>query len=306
VQLLIALFLSVVARPVLEDERLNEKFQAARPYDLRKIVFASGTWVVGDKEIGPPGQRHTLGSMEWPWAHPGGTFGGAITQKFVWPPNVRPSNLGGVQKLSYGNNQGSVVRRKSRPAWVWPKETTLFELHRHPKGHAFELRVLEKNDDDRGFDSYDAFVFRPFNSSDDLPFHAHAVEVQSRVVRSTHPLNPFHQRGRLHYYGDQRVDWGELTSKAWRDSTGHEWHHAGIGNGWLSPKNYQGWLVGSERDACAKCHDNAGASVDKFEPVRDWYGFLPGGDGIFSFDPIDRRTVSRRGPDRRPFAWRNN
>lgn len=306
-RLTFAFFILVAAafgqRPTLDDERINRKFQEARAYDLSRIVYVQNAFVIGNKEIGPPGQRHTLGSMEFPWAHPGGTFGKAITQKFVWPPDIRPASV----RLERTNQTyfNPVRRQVIRPVWEWPEGATFFEMHYHPRGHAFELRMLEKVKPRQGFDSYEAKVFRPFVGEDDLTLHLHPV-IEVREVRTNHPYNPFFARGKVHYYRDQRVDWKSMVNRVWKDSTGHDWHHAGLGFGWLSPKNYQGWIVGSDKDDCVKCHGDAGASVNKFEPFRDWYGFLPGLDGVFSFDPIDRSSVSFRGPNGTPVRWRAN
>ncbi len=297
------------SRLLLDDERLNQRFAEAREFQLSKICLVSNTYCDCRKDIGPAGIRHTLAGMEFPWRHPGGRSVSGLTKKFVWPANVkaiknvRLRQRGVVSKVG---NRYVLANSFSRIGWKWPKDTTLFELHLHPGGWPFELRVLEKVQDKIGFSAYDVHVFRPFAAEADLPFDA-AGEHVDYDINSTHPVNAFQAVGHVVEYPDFQVDWATLVRAApWPDTTGHNWHHAGKGDGWLSPKGYRGWMTGSTRESCAKCHDNAGAPVALFEPFRDWYGHIPGADGIFSFDPIDRRTVSLRGPHGRGYRWRDN
>lgn len=286
----------------LDDERLGKKFSAAREYKLTRICLDSfGVYWDCRREIGPDGVRNTLGGMEFPWKHPGGRFTELHTKKFVWPPDVKAAknlyvDLPAVQSTSIRNGRlVGYMGTERRITWKWPKGTTFFELHYHPKGWPFELRVLEKVGDGWGFDNYEAHIFRPFRGEDELPFVPVGVH-RDYTINTTHPFNPFQAKGHVVEYNDAKVDWAKLVvNRKWEDHTGHNWHHAGLGDNWLSPKDYRGWLVGSSVDDCRKCHENTGASVDKFEPMRDWYGFLPGGDGVFSFDPIDRRTVKLNG-----------
>ncbi len=285
----------------LDDERIQERWKSAREYSLSRICYVQNTFVDCRFEIGPPNVSHTLAGMEFPWRHPGGRFRDDLTRKFVWPANVKPT----IRSVRYEPIRG-ISRDWTRPGWRWPVGATFFELHLHEHGHAFELRVLEKVSNGAGFRNYETHVFRPFTSPDDLPFKVSLREVVTLEVDSKHTRKPFVAREKVHIYRDANVDWSRIVDKVWTDDVGHEWHHAGAGDGWLSPKNYAGWMVGSG-DRCNKCHDNTGDPVDYFDVAsRDWYGNNRGDDGIFSFDPVDRRSVSTRGAHSGGWRWTEN
>jgi len=281
----------------LDDERINARWQEAREYNLTSICYMRNTFMDCSREIGLPGVRHTLGGMEFPWKHPGGRFRSDLTRKFVWPVDIQANT-----KTAHYKPLRGVGREWSRPSWQWPIDATFFELHYHPRGHAFELRALEKIDDT----GYEPHIYRPFSSPEDLPFTPALERVRTLEVHSGHGRRPFVHREKVHYYVDANVRWSELVDRLWVDDLGHEWHHAGTGDGWLTPQNYSGWMIGNGQ-TCVKCHDAAGAPVDYFDVAgRDWYGFHRGADMIFSFDPVDRRTVSFSGPHGGGFRWARN
>lgn len=293
---------------LLGNEELNEKYKQAREYELPRAVFHDGRFIDGFVEIGPDGIKNTLASMEFPWRHPGGTLSQPLTRKFVWPTNIEPAS---IRQALFKTPTRVAGPYASRPAWSWPKGSTFFEVHYHPvHKHPFEVRVLEKVDSGYGFDNYDAHVFAPIENDQDLPFNAQVVSSQRVRIDSGHPLNNFTASGVLHLYEDapENFDWIKFVgSREWPEVTGREWHHAGKGDNWLTPKNYHSWITGSDRDSCAKCHDRSGQHVTMFEPFRDWYGYIQGADGIFSFDPIDRSlVVPGTMLPRRGYKWRNN
>jgi len=290
-------------RMQLDDERINGRWQDAREYKLNAIVYQGGTFQDTRFEVGLPGFQHTLSGMEFPWKNPGGRQTNKLTRSFVWPRDVKPLR---INNITYPNPT-TFSGKKTRPNWVWPEGTTFFELHFHGKGHAFALRVLEKASNERGFESYEPHIFRPFRDESDLPFRVSQKIVKEMTVHSGHERKAFSAKGVVSFYPDVNADWSKLVNKVWEDDLGHEWHHAGEGHGWLTPKNYTGWMVGSG-ESCNDCHDTAGQPVEYFDrPGRDWYGFIRGSDGIFSFDPVDRRSVTANG-QRHPggFKWKLN
>lgn len=275
----------------IDDEHIADKFYKAREFSLTKVCRDSfGNYYDCRREIGPPGQVNTLAGMEFPWKHPGGRINGGKTRKFVYPPDVK-AKVGRIATLPRISSGGPIQRE----TWEWPAGTTLFELHYHPKGHPFELRMLTKTKEGRGFDCYEVAVIRPAQLPEDIPVKVKGV-LSTPSVTSGHPYNAFKASNQVTAYEDVDFDWMKFVkSRKWADDTGHEWHHTGQGHGWLSPKSYAGWMTGSTKESCAKCHKNAGTHTSAFEPFRDWYGFVPGGDGIFSFDPINRKAVRING-----------
>lgn len=290
----VCLFLAA-DRPTLDDERINERWQAAREFKLPRIVYHAGKFVDARADIGFYQGRNSLASHEFPWNTPGGrSFDEReLTLKAIWPPDVKATKYPRVR-----------VSGMMRPGWKWPVGTFVFELHYHRRGHPFELRVLEKITDGIGFDNWDAHLFRPFGSiAEDLGLTG---TTRIRSVAATHPYNAFRATWRVTYYDDQDVDWKEKVDKTWVTVTGTDDHHAGRGHGFLSPRGYNGGMVGSERDGCAKCHDNFGQPVEFFEPVRDWYGAVGGFDAIPTFDPIDRRMIFTDATPNGGWRWKDN
>lgn len=289
-----------IKRPTLADERINALFQKAKPYQRAGVVYFAGavnspfgSWIPRDREIGPIGQRHTLATHEFPWAHPGGTFGSAKTVKLKLST---PESRGTAFEKKFWNNRTARHDLIERPAWKWREGSVYFEIHYHrTKGHPFEVRVQEKTGDGVGVDNWEYRVFRPYQLESDLP-----IEPQRRIreklsIDSGHPRNPFKAEGVRFVYEDQPVDWmKEVMSREWPDDTGHEWHHAGQGEGWVSNRNYHGWVTGSDREGCVKCHALFGKSVDFFEAVRDWYGFVQGYDSVASDIPPGVKAIPMR------------
>ena len=72
------------------------------------------------------------------------------------------------------------------------------------------------------------------------------------------------------------------------------------------PAVYRGSHVGNDgsTENCMKCHKHVGRHVNEFGPVgRDWYGFVRGSDGIFSWHPFVRTVANS---SRNPRAISNN
>lgn len=296
--------------PELAEEDVNAMWRASRIHDLPRIFYFAPNGVQGrflscEVEIGPQHIRRTNAGMEFPWRNPGGRGddGRRLTIKSVYPPDIKAKIVDVRLKKPYLQGPtGYRYNYQTRRAWQWPKGSAFFELHYHPKGHSFELRCLIKTKDGYGFDNYEVRKFAPKIRSELKKGEVVRVE----QIRSTHPINPFSAKGEVYYYDDVDIDWKtEVLKEPWEDVTGSEWHHAGKGNGWVTPKNYFGFITGSKHEDCAKCHESAGIPNENFEFMRDWYGNVPGADGIFRFDPVDRRTVRPNG-QLIGWKWRNN
>lgn len=284
--------------PTLANSAINTKLHQARVYELPRIYWFQGAFRDATYDIGPveEGKTHNNGLRDFPWAKPAGRLQDH-TIKLVWPPDVRSTPVIALHRtISSVSNGRPRYARVRKPSWKHPVGICLFEVHMHPKGHPFEVRMLEKVTDGYGFDNYEARVFQPYEYEEDLPVRvrgvAHKVSMYSR-----HPYNRFEASGVVWAYPDVAVNWKEhVMARQWVNVTDGRWHQTATGHGWLVPKEYFGWVTGGDDgrigfDACAKCHGNAGDHTSFFEPFRDWYGHIGGGDGTFTFDPIDRRTV---------------
>jgi hypothetical protein len=66
----------------------------------------------------------------------------------------------------------------------------------------------------------------------------------------------------------------------------------------IVPTNYDGGFISVDSASCMKCHETTNLHVNKFEPLRDWYGRVRGSDGIFSFHIFSSESISRQGTPR--------
>lgn len=63
----------------------------------------------------------------------------------------------------------------------------------------------------------------------------------------------------------------------------------------LLPKDYKGYIVGSDTKSCNQCHNSTLKHVFPLENGRDWYGRIRGSDGIFSFHIFDDDSITTDG-----------
>ena len=297
--------------PTLEDEKLNEHWLGSRQTNLSKVtLMINGQMLDGNREIGPEGVRRTLATMEFPWKNPGGRNDSSksLTIRTVYPPKLEVKPVTLKLRVPSAVSQGRISEYKTvhRDAWQYAVGSTFFELHYHPRKHACELRCIRKTKDGYGFDNYEVRIFQP-----ELPNDMKPASKVYRKVSSRHPMRKFEAEGWTYLYKDSNVNWKEyVLSKPWIEVTGHDHHMAGLGDGFLFPK-YDQWftfITGSTHATCKQCHQSTGLSVDQFELFRDWYGFIPGSDGVFrAHDPVDRRrsTLILQG-GRGRWVWQNN
>ena len=68
------------------------------------------------------------------------------------------------------------------------------------------------------------------------------------------------------------------------------------------PQFYLGpWLSNGNRErSCVPCHQDTLSHVFVYQENRDWYAFFRGSDGIFSFHPISKDSVSINGKTIKP------
>ena len=57
------------------------------------------------------------------------------------------------------------------------------------------------------------------------------------------------------------------------------------------PVDYAAHAIGSDNESCHKCHNTVQRSARMFTPDREWYGKVRGSDQIFSFHPVDPRSI---------------
>ena len=221
------------------------------------------------------------------------------------------------------SNTGSTWR------WMYPIGTTFGELlgTYEPNGYIypFELRFRFR---DR--DQWDVDVFRPFPEAADLAKRIQVVSPQwqsnpqlaqlmtslvtpapRQVVRlrdlsgkgfnrevRVHPLPPI---------GNDDLAAKLLIETPWRSAMGYTWKEdpatgesitapTATGDGLhIVPRNYSAHGFGVDQAECMLCHKHTNRAVSTFENNRGWYGRIRGSDGIFSFHPIAKESVSYNG-----------
>lgn len=152
-------FLLLTVTPVtLDDTELDSRWRRSVACDKNPQYWLDvfGQFVPVSREPGPPGivarGVSTNGNREFPWLHTGGFYQGT-SQKYMWPPETKPSFIGRTRRtglVAFGggryrtgfvsNNAGIPI---TVPDWQWPVDTTFFEVLYHPTfDEVFEVRVL--------------------------------------------------------------------------------------------------------------------------------------------------------------------
>lgn len=272
------------------------------------------------------------GNREFPWADPGGITGTTNVDVFRF---VRfPKRADGTYwPVVYWNqplpDYGRDGNGSSSWRWRYPNGTVFGELlgMRRPNKftYAFELRLRTREGDQWAVD-----VFRPFPTAKDMAsrikelrpnwkedaklvtlmqhlegnFNFQEVTVRdnsgvgfNRTVK-VHPLPPI---------DDDQLVAELLVTTRWKSALGEAWKQdatAGVVNAptvvqnasmHIVPTNYGAHAFGADREECMNCHKHTNAAVAAFSPNREWYGRIRGSDGIFSFHPWSRSSISPNG-----------
>lgn len=267
------------------------------------------------------------GNREFPWSTPAGLHRstGVSTFRFLWLPSGEDGkrlpvvwyrrNLTGDGRMGY--------------AWTFPQGAIVGEVlcQRDPEGneYAFELRIRRREVNDWGVD-----VFRPFPVAEDLAarikelrpnwyeqeqlatFVSYLTEPQElpnmRLADQQPGRRAFDQRmgvDSLPALDDHALVTELLTTTTFRSALGATWRFGTNGTRTAAPTtdakyhivpaNYDAGFVDVDRVSCVRCHETVNQGVARFNPGRDWYGRIRGSDGIFSFHPFSRDSISGNG-----------
>jgi hypothetical protein len=267
------------------------------------------------------------GNVEFPWGTPGGTHrtNNVTAFRFLWLPRDAAGKLRPVvwfrTFLRGDNSQGY--------AWRYPVGTVFGEVLslRAPNGseYVFEVRLRIREYGDWAVD-----VFRPFPTSEDLaerirqlrpewqkqPTLAKLVQHldEPRELRShtladrRHSEVTFEQSmgvDRLPPVGDDELVVQLLTQTTFKSAMGTNWRTGSNGVSTCAPTtdqpfhivpaNYDAGFLEVDQISCMRCHETVNQHVNRFNFGRDWYGRIRGSDGIFSFHPFARDSISYNG-----------
>lgn len=265
-------------------------------------------------------------NIEFPWRTPGGLdhAENSIGKfRFFRLPDRKG---GGVYPVAYFENvlHGSKMGPHLGLSWIFPVGTVFGEVLalRDSSGelNTFEVRLRIRQE---GY--WDVDILRPFPTSKDLEAELRkrgkdslADTVAASPVEMKTLRDPLHRNVAFVSKAgeailpsiDPALAKALLNETPFKSAVGADWK--GGANTASSkqafsivPKDYLGSFLGNDPDSCMECHKHTQKHVDEFDSVRQWYGRVRGSDGIFTWHPIDARSVSRSGFQMQPLIRRD-
>lgn len=261
------------------------------------------------------------GNIEFPWRAPGGTDAArnVATVRFMRLPD---REAGGVWPVVWWRERmrGANIGEEPVYRWLFPRGTVFGEVLTLADSsgvqHTFEVRLRV-----READYWDVQILRPFPTRASLAARLRELQVENHeawiaslerqpVARQTlrdrlHPMSAFAERAgsqalppmseRLAaelldstpFVSSVGAEWGEPDQDVFAPTTDQTFH--------LVPHGYQATFLGTDTESCQECHKHTLRHVDTFDGRRDWYGRVRGSDGIFTFHPFARESISRNG-----------
>lgn len=313
---------------VLDDPQLiiytdSEMPKAYQFWDGAFPGVHSATYNISANDSEPFGN----GNVEFPWGTPAGAHRAASVKPFrflLLPKDQQGRRLPIVWYQKPGRTDGATGY-----GWTYPVGTIFGEILtlRGPDGYdyAFELRVRTREAGDWAVD-----VFRPFPTADDLanritelkPNWQQQPQLAQLMNHLSQPLPARrfsltdYQPGRrvfqqsmgqdvLPAVGDDQLVATLLKTTTFRSAHSTAWRAEAGGVSTAAPTttaafhivpaHYDAGFVEVDRQSCRRCHETTNQNVDRFNAGRDWYGRIRGSDGIFSFHPFSRESISGNG-----------
>jgi hypothetical protein len=255
-------------------------------------------------------------NIEFPWRTPGGVDHSehAIGKfRFFRLPDA-PS--GRVWPVAYFEDtlRGSKMGAHRGTSWIFPVGTVFGEVLalRDAAGqmNTFEVRLRIRQE---GY--WDVEILRPFPTEADLTAALQkrgeaelATQVAAAPVRMRKLKDTLH-REMAFVSTAGSVELPEINPQLAKALLNETPFKSAIGAKWkgeafspttlqpfgIVPRDYLGTHLGTDPDSCMECHKHTQRHVDSFDSVRQWYGYVRGSDGIFTWHPIEGATVSRSG-----------
>lgn len=275
----------------------------------------SGNNVSGDPpdNMLPDGQGGNAG-VDFPWRVTGGTDECRDVVSFAWMllPEDKPV-VWWRERMNDRLGGGMGYR------WLFPIGTRFGEVLLMPCNGSLvtcEMRVRERVKNDWAVD-----LLRPFPEAADLaeairtrrPDWGHDralaeavrhleadVPLESKTLTDTkHPRRAVRLEASEDHLPpiDEALVYELMSTTPFRSALGLTWR----GTDCYAPANvvmpagYRGTFIGNDQTSCAECHKTASMAARAFDQPRGWYGHVPGNDEVFSWYPVDPRSVSRNG-----------
>lgn len=242
--------------------------------------------------IGPDPKGFGNGNRERPWGPGGGMPEGATTLITIRLPDGLPIAYWKEPARKYLGPNFSVEKLR----WRFPVGTIICEVAYLDPQTPFLVRCKT-----REATSWSGRSFRPIKDHDhfvELTGYDQPVPVVTQEFHDGQPQKvAFRVAARAAQLPPIAADTLRgLLARPFQEVTETKWHEqAEDVVGGFVPRGYAGSLV---HDRCDDCHRDVGMHVSAFDTPRDWYGFIRGDDGIFSFHPIDTSSISTNGAER--------
>jgi hypothetical protein len=260
--------------------------------------------------------RSSNPNREFPWAN-----GGGMSQvdkreidliKFYWQPDHLPVLCFESQRVRYnyrkiGNQPWEAIPREVQGFdGIFPLDSVVGEiisLYRNNRTRPFEVRTLVKEGDGH----WQPYVYRQFETDNDLAtlvFDLGYVQLANTIGNL--PIQEHHVVDDSHPYPVVSFEFQEVVLPRLPDDVVEAVLSSPLKvvsyplritaeHTQIIPRGWRASAIGINREDCSKCHQHAfGQHVSKFETVndrRDWYGFVRGTDGIFSFPYLDHSSA---------------
>ncbi len=267
------------------------------------------------------------GNREFPWSSPAGMHRTRNTDsfRFIWRPADQQGRPRPIVWYRRRQSNSGVMGY----AWTFPIGAVVGEVLslRAPDGRylTFEMRIRRREKNDWAVE-----VFRPFPTSEDLRRRIQELRPQwqqdpalvsfCKHLTQSSKLKQLtladHQPGArtfsqtmgvdtLPELPDEALTAELLSTTTFRSSLGATWRWDSDGVRAIAPTTnaafhivparFDAGFIDVDRVSCMRCHETANQDVDRFDARRDWYGRIRGSDGIFSFHPFSRSSISNNG-----------
>lgn len=271
-----------------------------------------------DRETVKPDGLGGNANVEFPWRSPGGLD---VAQneigkfRFFRLPDRKG---GGVYPVVYFRDRITGSKTASyheAMRWVFPRGTIFGEVlaMKDSRGEVstFEVRLRIREDD-----YWNVEVLRPFPTSSELTAELRkrghddlAVRVEAAPVQTVMMEDRLHRTKKGFKSADKSVTLPEfpedvakvlLNETKFKSAVGANFKDGAIAATSkqmfsIVPRGYLGPHIGNEPDKCMECHKHTLQHVDTFDSVRQWYGYVRGNDGIFTWHPIASRSIADTG-----------
>lgn len=326
--------------PEINDSELARKIAEATLYTDTEMPpayqfqpLAGGRGIDGTVFYSPRAKLNSIrsetnGNREFPWRTPGGLdFAESVTDefRFIWLPKRDDGRPWPVvvyrDQLEKSDSVNMPVPTGYR--WIFPVDTVIGEVlvMRFSDGllYTYEMRVRTREVDD-----WEVEIFRPFPTLESLKRRITEVAPNSQLLTDLDvvALGPAKLEDTQH----ERRAFSTVAANFTLPPIGSELAKqlltttpfvASMGGIFATdrsstafaptathqesivPPKYLATFLGTDRESCANCHQHTLRHVDRFSH-DEWYGYVRGSDGIFSFHPIEAASI---GPPDKPVRF---